>query len=432
MRSGRLRWLTLSGEFSPKERVFMRVRFLGSVVAAGTLAASLLASAAGYQSTAKPSRYLYLWAGSGTPKKNGVDIVAVLDADPASPTYGTVINALTVDTAGRMPHHSEFELPRRGSLFVNDFSADRNFLINFTDPVRPRLAGHTAPVPGAHTAHSFARMSNGHVIATIQFGDKSEPGNSGGLAEFDSEGKLLRYSSSVDPAFPGEKIRTYALTLLPAIDRIVTTSSPMDSETVAKTVQVWRISDLKLIKTLAVQKVAADSDFRYPFEVRTLADGRTAMMNTYTCGLYRISGLEADPKLERVLTLDRPNDFGCSVPVITGHFMLMPIAYGHRYATIDIADPEHPKEVSSVSTDSTFYPHWVARDPGSDRVVVDDQGDGLPVVMIGHFNSTTGRLTWDDRFRDPGATKPGVSFMKALWPNGLKGMMMPHGAVFVP
>jgi hypothetical protein len=407
----------------------MHMRSLNNAIAVATLAGSLAGGNAGCQTAAKPSRYLYLWAGSGTSKKNGVDIVAVVDANPSSATYGSVINALTVDTAGRMPHHTEFQLSRKGPLFMNDFYADRSYLVDFAQPARPRLVGHADPVPHGHTAHSFARMSNGHVLATIQFGDKSEPGNSGGLAEFDARGKLLRYSSSVDPAFPGEKIRTYALTLLPKIDRVVTTSSPMDSETVAKTVQVWRLSDLKLIKTLAVPKDATDSIFWYPFEVRTLADGRTAMMNTYTCGIYTISNLDSDPKLERVLGL---NGLGCSVPVISGHFMLMPIAYGHRYATIDISDPSHPREVSSVSTSSTFYPHWAALDPGSDRVVVDDQGDGAPFVMVGHFSPTTGKLTWDERFKDAGASKPGVSFMKATWPNGLKGMMMPHGAVFVP
>jgi hypothetical protein len=412
----------------------MNTRFLLRFVAVGFAAATAAGfyKPAEFQARSKPSRYLYLWAGSGTSKKTGVDIIAVVDADPASPKYGSVINALTVDTAGRMPHHSEFNLPARGPLFVNDFSADRSYLIDYANPTHPRLAGRMMPVPAAHTAHSFARLPNGHVIATIQFGDGKVTGNPGGLGEFDANGKLVRYTSSVDPTFSGARIRTYALTILPAIDRIVTTSSAMDTETVANTVQVWRMSDLKLMKTLDVPKVDTDSSYKYPFEVRAMPDGRTAMVNTYTCGFYHVTNLDSDPKLERVMAMQQPKNFGCSVPVIAGHFMLMPIAYAHRYATLDISNPSHPVEVSSVSTDTTFYPHWVARDPGSDRVVVDDQGDGAPFVMIGHFDASTGKLTWDERFRDAGATKPGVSFMKDLWPNGLKGMMMPHGAVFVP
>jgi hypothetical protein len=48
-----------------------------------------------------------------------------------------------------------------------------------------------------------------------------------------------------------------------------------------------------------------------------------------------------------------------------------------------------------------------------------------------HVDRTTGRLSWDERFRDQGATTPGVSYHRASFPNGVKGMAMPHGAVFV-
>src|ERR1019366_738620 len=142
-----------------------------------------------------------------------VDMIAVVNADPVSPKYGRVIGALTVDTAGKMPHHSEFNLSASGPLFVNDFSADRSYLIDYANPAHPRLAGRMMAVPAAHTAHSFARLPNGHVVATIQFGDGKVAGNPGGLAEFDANGKLLHYSTSADPAFPGGRIRTYALTM---------------------------------------------------------------------------------------------------------------------------------------------------------------------------------------------------------------------------
>jgi hypothetical protein len=85
-----------------------------------------------------------------------------------------------------------------------------------------------------------------------------------------------------------------------------------------------------------------------------------------------------------------------------------------------------------MDMDSTFYPHWIAREPGTDRVVVTDQGDGPPMVMIGRFDAKTGKIVWDDRFRDAGATKPGLSFLNVSWPNGVKGKAKPHGAVFVP
>jgi hypothetical protein len=203
----------------------------------------------------------------------------------------------------------------------------------------------------------------------------------------------------------------------------------MDDEETANVVQVWRLSDLTLLKTLPVPEVTGDSAHVYPFEVRALSDG-SVLMNTYTCGFYHIAGVAGSPTIERVMSF--PRNRGCSVPVVVDSFMVLPIAYAHRYSTINIADPAHPREVASLVTDSTFFPHWAAVDPGSNRLVVTDQGDGLPVLRILRLDRSTGRLSWDATFKDAGATAPGMSYHRASWPNGVTGMAMPHGAVFVP
>jgi hypothetical protein len=377
-----------------------------------------------------PARYLYVWAGSGNDTTKGVDFILVLDANPSSKSYGAVIATIAVDSAGKMPHHTELVLPAKGPVFANDFSADRSFLIDFSDPKHPKALGRVDRLPTGHTLHSFARLPNGHVIATYQFGNDTAQKRPGGIAEFDSHGRLLRTSSARDADFPGAKIRPYGIAAVPELDRIVTTNSPMDTERLADVVQVWRISDLKLMKTLAVPVVAGDSTYRMPFELHALDDG-SVLINTYSCGFYRLTNLGSQPQIMRVFAMSQPKNFGCSIELIAGKFMVMPIAYAHRYATLDISDPAHLREVSSLETDSTFFPHWISADPGSDRVVVTDQGDGAPMVMIAHLDRKTGRLTWDEKFRDPGAKKPGVSFMMRMLPNGFHGMVMPHGALFV-
>lgn len=378
-----------------------------------------------------PSHYLYVWGGTGNDTTKGVDMMTVLDADPASDTYGAVLTALTMDSNGRMPHHTEFSAPTTGVLFANDFSADESFLVDFSEPALPRRAGRLAKVPGGRKVHSFERLTNGHVLATVQFGDSTVPGQPGGIAEFDALGNLVRQAWSRDSTFRGAKIRTYALAVVAAADRIVTTSSPMDDEITANVIQVWRLSDLTLLKTLAVPQVKGDSAHMFPFEVRALSDG-SVLMNSYYCGFFHVTNLSGDPKIERVMSMPLPQNIGCAVPVIAGHFMVMPIAFAHRYATIDISDPTHPREVASFPTDTTFFPHWSSADPTSDRIVFTDQGNGPPMVKLAHFDRTTGTLSWDEKFRDAGASTPGVSYNKATWPNGVTGMVMPHGAVFVP
>jgi hypothetical protein len=413
----------------------MRIRLThGCLAAAIVFTGAVCACLRGADSASRtgPARFLYVWAGSGNDTTKGVDVITVLDANPSSPKYGGVVAALTVDTAGKMPHHTEFSLPDKLPFFANDYSGDKSFLLDYTNPTSPRLAGEVARVPGGRKIHSFVRLPNGHVLASVQFGDAKVAGNPGMLAEFDENGRLVQAGSARDSAFPGAHIRTYAIATLPDIDRVVTTSSPMNMESTAHVVQVWRLSDLKLLKTLPTPQLAGDSSHMYPFEVRTLADGRSALVNSYYCGFFLLTDLSDDAKIERVFSMPLPKNVGCSVPVTIGKFIVMPVAYAHRFAILDISDPRHPREVASLATDTTFFPHWISADPGSDRLVFTDQGDGPPMVMVAHFDGTTGRLTLDEHFRDRGSSKPGVSYHRDRWPNGFSGMLMPHGALFVP
>jgi hypothetical protein len=179
--------------------------------------------------------------------------------------------------------------------------------------------------------------------------------------------------------------------------------------------------------------VAGDSLEKYPFEVRALADGRSLLLNTYTCGFYRITDLDRpEPRIELVHSMRDPARYGCSVPIIQGKYWLMPIAYAHTIVTLDLSDPAKPVEVAAFPFDSTFYPHWIAADPGSDRLVVTEQGDGPPRVMMLRLDRATGKLSWDAGFQEADSTARGVSFSRARWPNGVTGHAMPHGALFVP
>jgi hypothetical protein len=62
------------------------------------------------------------------------------------------------------------------------------------------------------------------------------------------------------------------------------------------------------------------------------------------------------------------------------------------------------------------------------RIVV--TSDDAPWMLIVEVDPKTGALTIDDRFRDAGAARPGVTFDRADWPHGGRGRAQPHGAVF--
>jgi len=307
----------------------------------------------------------------------------------------------------------------------------RTYLFDFAEPLNPRIAGTADSVPGLHSPHSYTRLADGTVLATLQFGDGKTKGDAGGLALFTPEGRFIRSVSSVDPAFPGAGIRTYSLDVSAASDRVITTSTPMDTaSTTADVVQLWRLSDLKLLRTIPFPRTSPDSSSRYPFEVRFFPDGRSAILNTYNCGFYLLSGLDGEaPTLEPVLALAHPKHIGCGVPLLIGTWWIMPVGSTHEFIVYDVTDPRKPRRASTLTTDSTFFPHWMSREEGSNRIVLSAEGT-QPSVRIVRFDSTTGALAWDDRFRDTPDGPPGVRFDRADWPHGKSGLAQPHGAVF--
>ena len=123
-------------------------------------------------------------------------------------------------------------------------------------------------------------------------------GGSGGLVEIDDQGKVIRSASSSDPAFPGALLTPYSLAVLPEIDRVVSTNSSMHMDNVFSgvTYQVWRLSDLKLLKTANLD--IGDNHYGHvsPEEPRIGPDG-AVYVQTLGCGIERISNIDRKSQL---------------------------------------------------------------------------------------------------------------------------------------
>jgi len=379
--------------------------------------------------------------GHGTRATGASDFLAVIDADPASATYGKVLASGESGAPGAMAHHIELTLPAGHPLFTSDYMTGQIFLFDVSQPLAPRVAARIDSVPGFRQPHSFARLRNGDVLTAMQFGNGTVAGDPGGIVEFDAGGRFVRASSAADPAFRGARIRPNGIELLPAIDRVVTTSMPMGDERTADVIQIWRLSDLRLMRTLAVPVAAGDTGNAFPYDARVLSDGRTAMVDTYYCRLYRVVDLDSDqPRIELVHTLQNSPREGCAVAAIVGHYWIVPNANGRAVVSLDVTDPAHPVEVSTLHTDSTFFPHWISVDPAGDRIVINSADDGESRVSIAHLDRHSGRLSWDERFRDTGSPRRGVLIDHAIdhaidHVNGVgvnTGHVMAHAAVFGP
>jgi hypothetical protein len=406
------------------------------------IAAALLApEASAADKPARPGQYLYVFAGDQAAKGN--DFLAVIDANPKSKGYGKVLASVATDQVSIRPHHTEYEMPASGMLFANDHNANRTFIFDLRDPLRPTVSSSFRDLGGYAMPHSFLRLPNGHVLASFQqrrgegaahdmAGMKDMAGMpgmelTGGIVEIDDKGTLVRAASSADPAHSDWPLLPYSLMPLPKIDRVLVTNSPMQDAHFLQSVtyQMFRLSDLKLMGTYQFDPGPSLSGHIAPEEVRVGPDG-AAYVQTLSCGLQRVTGMDTStPKATMVYQF--PGSF-CGVPTIAGHYLVMPVDSIGGYVVIDIANGAKPVEVSRLTISPGYASHWSAWDPASGRLVVTSgqAGDRLYVLKLDDVN---GHLSVDETFRDADG-KPGLSMAARTWPHGWTGDGKPHGAVF--
>ncbi len=370
--------------------------------------------------------YIFAWTGDPANKAN--DFLAVIDADPASTSYGHLVTTAVTDQPTMYAHHTEYTMPASGMLFANDHFAGRTFIFDVREPLQPKVAASFTDMGGYMHPHSYVRLPNGHVLATFQHmhhgGSEGSMGKSGGLVEIDDSGNMIRSASSADPAFPDALLTPYGLVVLPALDRVVVTNSSMHEEDVFSgvTYQVYRLSDLKLLRTEYFDVGANRYSQISPEEPRLGPDG-SIFVQTLGCGIERITDVNTDhPKSQLVYTF--PGNW-CGVPTIVGHYLLQSVPGVHSLIALDIANGAKPVEVSRVSFDETFNPHWTGWDGQTHRVVVTGS---KPRLYLLKFDETTGSLSMDESFRDADGNV-GFNFDRG-WPHGWKGPGRPHGVVF--
>src|SRR5271169_5128715 len=81
--------------------------------------------------------YLFAWTGDIDRKAN--DFLAVIDADPASPSYGHLMTTLGTDQQTTVIHHTEYVMPASGMLFANDHDSGRTSIFDLRDPLHPKI-----------------------------------------------------------------------------------------------------------------------------------------------------------------------------------------------------------------------------------------------------------------------------------------------------
>jgi len=381
----------------------------------------------------KRGHYLFVW--NGDQDKKGNSFLAVINADPASPGYGKLVTSAATDQTAMNPHHTEYQMSASGMLFANDHGANRTFVFDLRDPLKPRVSASFGSLGGFGMPHSFARLPNGNVLASFQYPDHGShhgaamamSGKSGGLVEIDDHGRAVRSVSNADPTYGDEGLLPYSLAILPEIDRVIVTNSPMGDDYLltSNTYQLFRLSDLQLLGTHRFDPGPRLNGHISPEEPRIGPD-RAAYVQTLSCGIQRVTGMDGPTPGAR-LVHQFPGSW-CGVPTIVDHYLVQSVPAIHGFIVLDIADGDRPVEVSRLTISDSFDAHWTAWDPVSRRLVVTSGKAGDRMYLL-KLNPEDGALTIDDAFRDTDG-KPGFSFAKRSWPHGWNGEGRPHGAVF--
>lgn len=416
---------------------------------------ALTALAVGCASTAgeraeRASPYLLVFAGDRDEQHE--DFFAVIDVRPGSGTAGRPVATVPIGTRASMPHHMEYWMPgRRELVFANAHHHEATLLVDTSNPLAPRIARTLRPPPPLRYGHDFVRLPNGNVLLGFLrsegpspvAGDAILPGGHGGLAEYTARGDLVRTASAAVPGL-AQPVRVYAIVPMLDIDRIVTTSAPMMEDHSADVVQIWRYSDLALLHTIAVPPgrrpdgTELPAAARYPFGPRRMHDG-SILMNAFGCGFYRLTGIaSARPRLDHVYTIDVPDPprpeatrGACSIPTVVGRHWIMPVGRAHSIVVLDVSNPAAPREVSRLDTPADFNPHWSAKDPLSDRIIVGAELGGEQGMYMLLFDRGTGRLRFDPRFASA-AGRPGyIDLEGQQWQHGPSGPAWAHAALFM-
>jgi len=418
-----------------------------------------------------PSPYLLMFAGDLDIADS--DFLVVIDANPESNTLGEPLSSLPTGMTDSLPHHMEYSAPPPGEpLFMNAHNAEQSLIVDVSTLPDLALKGSFAPPSPFRFPHDYTRTPGGTRLVGFMRSDGPSPdegedlvpGNHGGIAEYSMSGELLRSTEKA--------IRPYAFAMVPQMDRFVVTSAPMLEDSWAQVLQIYSYSDFELLKTLEIPGRALNGAMPKTYEpkqagllaglfgaakeeepqyicragstatqepqrsgatgfgIRTLDDG-SVFMNTYECSFYHLSDINAEnPALDPAAS--------CGIPVLAGQFWIQPVARNNSVVVLDIADPKRPVEVFRLKTPGDFKPHWLSKDPHSNRLILGAEFGGEVGFYVLRFDQTTGAVEFDGDFqgRKPGRffstkTRGYISLKRETWPHGPTGDAWGHAALFL-
>src|SRR5256712_2560094 len=287
---------------------------------------------------------LYVWTSDADQKDP--DFLSVLDADPASSSYGKVITTVPTGSPGTEAHH--FGYPAKADRIVGGgLSPNRLFIYDVaTDPKHPKLV-KTVPDLAASTGfsgpHTFYAVPGGVMIAMLGAKDGGAPG---ALVQLDNDGNFVKALPAPD--------YMYDVGIKPELNLIVTSSWAHPHAVKAGNTPMDQVGDVVVAWDYKTGKVLQEEHLdKAPLEVRWL-HGATARGGFINCAFgnsvwHWQVGKDGKPPFTPVLKLAAnaiPADMRISYD---NRFLFVSLFGGGAVQQYDVADPMQPKLVSTVA-----------------------------------------------------------------------------------
>jgi hypothetical protein len=407
--------------------------------------------------------FLAVWTGDAD--RQNSDFLAVLDADPTSPTYGKVLKTYPVRSRGNEPHGLSAEPRADRRLFAGGLLTNRTFLFDLRQPLAGRLLHVDDPGPERRlwAPHDYVTLPNGGVAATFSDraryrGDPRELlGAPGGLVEFTADGQPKRELSAEDPAARHLIVAPAGATASPALGCLLTTSAGHGYTATTRgerapgiSVQVWKLADLAFLRTVPLEAGPRGEENLGPVAARFLRREPFAYVVTDQGGaLYASDSVHTTSALFRLVFDFGEGAIGGGMAITPDdRFLVAALGGTNRVISLDLSDRWKPKFVSAVRLDRDPIdtgrerrggPHALTMSADGTRIAVSNYTidvpgrvqDGDHRVHVLRLDPDSGRLRIDGAFQDEATGQVGVGFDRASWPHGATGEARPAGLLFI-
>jgi methanethiol oxidase len=399
--------------------------------------------------------YLAVWAGDHD--RADPDFLAMIDVEPRSRRYATVVATVPVGSRGNEPHGLG-PLRADGRLMATGVRTSRVFTFDVRDPSAPELHHveegarrwlHSAPthVVGRARGALFVTCPDRRDYRGTPYEILDAPG---GLVIVDDDGRAVEELSGATKEARAFIVAPSDGAVVPGNRRLVTTNRGHGFATTSTgpfmpgiTVQVWPVQGRRPEATIVLEAGPRGSEnlgpdaiavlARRPFVFVATADGGALYGANFVGetipGFRLLHDFGADARPAALATT--PND----------RFLVVALAGTGTIAVLDVRNPYVPAVVSTVELPGrgAAGPGALAVSADGSRIAVSTYGIETPTlqepgtrrVYLLRLDGATGAVRIDGAFRDELSGDPGLDFRRAEWPHGRSGAARPAGLRFV-